>query len=290
MPSTISELYQHIKDQLAPIVDSPAQANAEADLILRELLNLTPTQVIAQGDQDVTHAEDLKVSSLLDQRVGKRIPIQYLIHEAWFYGRRFYVNPQVLIPRPETELLVEEALKYLKTGKPNANVLDIGTGSGAIAISLSLKLGDTVRIVGVDVSLPALQVASINQKQLKSTVEFKPAGDLFETVGPERFDVIVSNPPYICHSLKDSIKPEVLWHEPHGALFPPGDDPYYFYRQIAQESRQFLKPDGVVLVETGAGMTPTVSQIFLAAGFANVQTIRDYAKIDRIVAARLSNH
>jgi len=288
MSPTISELYQHIKDQLGPIAASPAQAHAEADLILQDLLHVSPTQILTQGEQGVTESEQLKVHSLLEQRVSKRIPIQYLIHEAWFYGHRFYVNPQVLIPRPETELLVEEALKVLKPAQPGTNVLDIGTGSGAIAITLSLALGSEVRVVGVDVSLPALQVARINQKILKSTVEFKPAGDLFETVGPERFDVIVSNPPYVCPSHKDTMQPEVLWHEPHGALFPPGDDPYHFYRQIAEESRQFLKPNGAVLVETGAGMTPTVSQLFMAAGFSHVQTIRDYAKLDRIVIAQLN--
>lgn len=287
MQSTLAQLYQHIKDQLAPVVESPTQANAEADLILKEVLNFSPEQVYSQGELDMGAVENLKIDSLLEQRIGKRIPLQYLLHEAWFYGHPFYVNPQVLIPRPETELLVDEAVKQLKSLPPGANVLDIGVGSGAIAIALSLKLGKETRIVGVDVSLGALKVAQINQKRLGSTVEFKPAGDLFATVGPERFDLIVSNPPYIDLALKDTLKPEVLWHEPQTALFPPSEDPYYFYRQIAQESLQFLKPNGRVLVETGEGMTPTVSQIFLAAGFVKTQTIRDYAKIDRIVLAQL---
>lgn len=292
MSHTLFELYQSVKQQLQPIVETPAQAIAEADLILQGLLNIAPNQIYSQGEQPISEAENFKVSCFLEQRISKRIPVQYLLHEAWFYGHRFYVNPQVLIPRPETELLVEQALAQLQ---PGMSVLDIGVGSGAIAISLSLKLGPVVRVVGVDVSVAALKVAKINQKLLGSTVDFKPAGNMFEPLGsdlltavPELFDMIVSNPPYIAPTLKDTLKPEVLWHEPHDALFPPGDDPYFYYRQIAKEGQRFLKPGGHVIVETGAGMTPDVAQIFMAAGYANVQMIRDYAQLDRIVSAQLN--
>jgi len=286
MSQTIAELYQQIKDQLSPIAASQVQVNAEADWILRELFQMQPSQIFTQGDRMVTDGERLKIHCFMEQRVDKRIPIQYLTHEAWFYGHRFYVNPQVLIPRPETELLVEETLRRLKPLKPDTQVLDLGVGSGAIAISLSLALGKEAQVMGTDISPAALKVCAINQKLLGSTVDFLRPGDLFESVGSgQRFNAIVSNPPYVNPALKDSLKPEVLWHEPHSALFPPSEDPYFYYQRIAQESPNFLKPEGVVLVETGEGMTPTVSQIFLAHGFAHVETIRDYANIDRIVVA-----
>jgi release factor glutamine methyltransferase len=288
MTLTIAELYQSMKEQLSPVVDSAAQATAEADLILQELLQLSSAQVFSVGEQTLSEAETARITNLLDQRIGKRIPLQYLLHQAWFYGRRFYVNPAVLIPRPETELLVEQAQARLN---PGMSVLDIGVGSGAIAISLSLALGESVRVVGVELSETALKVARINQRMLGSTVAFKPAGNLFEPLMQddpvERFDVIVSNPPYIDSALKATLMPEVLWHEPQEALFPPDDDAYMYYRLIARQSRDFLKPNGQVMVEIGAGMAPTVTQLFLAAGFTQVKSIRDYAQIERIVVAML---
>ena len=287
MNQTITELYQQIKDQLSPIAASQAQVNAEADWILRDLFHLQPSEMFTQGERIVTDGEQLKLNCFLEQRVGKRIPIQYLTHEAWFYGHRFYINSQVLIPRPETELLVEETLRRLKPVKPDTQVLDLGVGSGAIAISLSLALGKEAQVFGTDISPAALKVSAINQKLLGSAVNFLPPGDLFMPIGSgQQFNAIVSNPPYISPSLKDSLKPEVLWHEPHSALFPPGDDPYHYYQRIAQESPNFLKPDGMVLVEVGEGMASTVSQIFLTQSFAHAETIRDYASIDRIVVAR----
>jgi release factor glutamine methyltransferase len=139
--------------------------------------------------------------------------------------------------------------------------------------------------VATDISENALKVARINQRNLGTTVEFKDAGDLFGPVGQETFDIIASNPPYIDPKLKDTLYPEVIWHEPQQALFPPGEDIYYFYRRLIQEGKSHLKPGGKMMVETGAGMTPDISQLFISEGYTSVQIIRDYAKLDRIVMA-----
>ena len=295
MNNTLSELYQMIKQRLTVIVTSPAQVTSEADCILQGVLNVSPSQRYAEGDRPVTNSEQLQVDSFLEQRISKRIPIQYLLHEVWFYGHRFYVNPQVLIPRPETELLVEQVLKQLQ---PGMRILDVGTGSGAIAIAISLKAGPAVQVVAVDASPAALKVAQLNQKMLKSTVDFRPAGNLFEALSPpaasavvntvhhksiEPFDIIVSNPPYLDPLLKSDLMPEVLWHEPAQALFPPGDDPYFFYHQLATEGLHHLKPQGWMMLETGAGMTSDVAQILLGAGYTHTEILRDYAQLDRIV-------
>lgn len=285
MSQTLKDIQQRLREQLRSVTLSAEQAAAEADLMLEAVLHVTPSTVYSDGGQPVPEQQQQLLWNFLEQRVQKRIPIQYLLHQAYFYGLSFYVNPHVLIPRPETELLVDQALAFLK---PGMSVLDVGTGPGTIAIALSHKLGDTVRVVATDVSVPALTVAKLNQKMLKTHVEFRLAGDLFAPVFEETFDLIVSNPPYIDVALKSTLEPEVLWHEPEGALFPPGEDAYYFYKRLAQEGKAHLKPGGRMLVETGAGMTPGGCQFFLAAGYQPVNTIRDYAGLDRLVSADLA--
>lgn len=282
MSQTLQNLHKALREQLLPVTVSPAQAAAEADLILEGVLQVSPSVVYTDGDQELSDHQNHLVQQFLEQRVNKRIPVQYLLHQAYFYGLKFYVNPYVLIPRPETELLVEKALDFLK---PGMSVLDVGTGPGTIAIAISHKAGEEARVVATDVSAMALKVAKINQKNLKTAVEFKPPGDLFMTVGDERFNLIVSNPPYIDEALKSTLAPEVLWHEPQTALFPPGEDVYYFYRRLAQEAKQHLKTGGRLLVECGAGMSPSICQLFTVAGYHNIQVVRDYAGLDRIVSA-----
>lgn len=284
MTRTPLETYQYIREKLTPISASAAQAEAESLWIMEKLLNVTHAELYLAGIRKLSDSETAQLEDFLYQRTEKRIPIQYLLHEAWFFGLSFYVNPHVLIPRPETELLVERALNFLK---PGMSVLDVGTGPGTIAISLSCKLGQSVSVTAVEQSPAALIVAQINQKKLGSSVHFKPAGDLFAPVGTERFDLIVSNPPYIDPELKSTLTPEVLQHEPHTALFPPDEDAYHFYRRLAAEGKPHLKPGGTLMVECGAGMSPDITQIFMLNGYRNIETVRDYAGLDRIVTATL---
>lgn len=287
---------------------SPAQASLEATLLLEGVLGIDAAAIYRDGAMSVPENKAAALRVMLRERRERRIPVQYLLHQAWFYGLSFYVNPHVLIPRPETEHLVEAALEQAvrfreehlqcnavdaiapsvgqATGKPR--ILDVGTGSGAIAIALSCRLKDEAIISAVDVSEEALAVARFNQRQLGSAVHFYPAGDLFaplrhQTSGTERFDIVVSNPPYVDPALRPTMVPEVLWHEPSSALFPPADNVDYFYRRLAAESREYLAPGGFLMVETGAGMAEGVRAIFMENGFDAVRIVRDYAGIERVV-------
>lgn len=283
MTITFTEARQEIQTRLTGLGISLTQVQAESDWILEALWNIRPEALFSQGEERLSESEWAQLQDFLYQRTVKRIPIQYLLHEAWFYGLKFYVNPYVLIPRPETELLVEKALALIQ---PGMRILDVGTGPGTIAIALSHKLGQSVSITAVDVSPEALQVARINQKRLNTQVRLLPAGNLFDPVQSEQFDLILSNPPYIDRNLQSTLTPEVQDHEPHLALFPPDtEDAYYFYRRLAIEGKSHLKPNGHILMECGAGMGPDISQIFLQQGYIHIHTIRDYAGLERVIVA-----
>lgn len=280
---SLTELDAELKAALRPVCNSAAQVSAEAALILEYLLGLRPEDVLSRGDQAISGRQAEKIRNLLLQRVEKRIPVQYLLHQAWFYGLKFYVNPHVLIPRPETELLVEEALKAFK---PGMRILEIGTGPGVVAMALSHKLGPDIAIVGTDISRDALKVARINQRQLGTHVDLRQ-GDLFEPVAGERFDLLLSNPPYVDPALKPVLDAEVLYHEPEVALFPPAEDPYFYYRRLTDEGKVHLNPGGWLMVETGAGMAKEIARIFEAAGYTNVRIIPDLAGIERIILGQI---
>lgn len=285
MTATFHETRQEIQTRLLTLGVSLAQAQAESDWIFASLWGIQPETLYTEDDHRLSESEWAQLQDFLYQRTVKRIPIQYLLHEAWFYGLRFYVNPYVLIPRPETELLVEKALSLIK---PGMRVLDVGTGPGTIAMTLAHQLGPSISITAVDASWEALTVARINQKRLGTQVRLLPAGDLFAPVLTEQFDLILSNPPYIGRDLQATLTPEVLNHEPGLALFPPeGEDAYYFYRRLAAEGKTHLKPHGHLLVECGADMSHGINQIFLQHGYAPTGTLRDYAGLDRVVGATL---
>jgi release factor glutamine methyltransferase len=286
MSQTLQQLYQSTKDRLLSVTASPSQASLEAILLLEALLNTDAATIYSNSEKIIADAECRQVEWMLQQRLERRLPVQYLIHKAWFYGLSFYVNPAVLIPRPETELLVEKTLERIR---PGMRVLDVGTGPGTIAITLAHQLGDAVAITAVDASHEALKVAKLNQRILKTHVIFREAGDLFAPIGSDTFDVIVSNPPYVDPRLKDTLAPEVLWHEPSCALFPPDGDAYYFYKRLADEGKAHLaanggQADAYLLVEIGADMAEKVRVIFQEAGFQDVEIFNDYAGLPRVVS------
>lgn len=215
-------------------------------------------------------------------RMNNCEPIQYILGETEFYGRTFYVNPSVLIPRPETEELVHYALHELGPFN-HPHILDIGTGSGCIAITLNLELPGST-IYGTDVSNRAMLVAHENASRLKATVSFIHHDILTTEIPFKNLHLIISNPPYVDLGEKESLQPNVVKFEPHEALFAPGN-PLIFYKAIASKGKQALKPGGMVLVEINERFGNETAGIFIQEGYTGVSIQKDISGKDRIVAA-----
>lgn len=213
---------------------------------------------------------------------GEHIPLQYITGEQEFMGLTFTVSSDVLIPRFDTEILVDEILKVSK-GK---DILDICTGSGCIILSLS-KLGNIKSGVGVDISSKALSIAKKNGDNFESPVTFIES-DLFTNVSG-KYDIIVSNPPYIPTNDITVLMDEVKVHEPMIAL-DGKEDGLYFYRRIIEDLPKFLKPNGEVYFEIGFNQGEKVSELLNENNFTNIKVIKDLAKLDRIVKATYSNY
>ncbi|GAA0358173.1 peptide chain release factor N(5)-glutamine methyltransferase [Bacillus horti] len=215
-------------------------------------------------------------------------PYQYIVGEEDFYGRTFHVSPAVLIPRPETELLVEHVIAYAKRYWADAvscTMVDIGTGSGAIAVTCALEW-DKVRMLAVDISEEALSVASHNANQLGAQVEFLQ-GDLLQPLlsRKKKVDVLISNPPYIPFSQKEKLDRNVVDFEPHTALFAP-EDGLYFYRQLIQQSPSILANQSLLAFEVGIHQAQAVVDFIKHIHpSAKCEVKRDYQGIDRMVLA-----
>jgi len=212
---------------------------------------------------------------------SKHIPLQHIVGTQWFMGLEFGVNEHVLIPRQDTEVLVEEALKVIRDGD---KVLDMCTGSGCIIISLS-KNAKLSEAVGVDVSADALGVARANAERHDADVKFAQS-DLFTELGGAKYDVIVSNPPYIETEEINHLMPEVREHEPMLAL-DGGADGLVFYHKIINESGKFLNDDGYLLFEVGHNQADEVCRLMEDAGFKDVMSIKDLCGIKRVCKGRI---
>ena len=234
------------------------------------------------------------------ERLKKMEPVQYVLGHTEFYGRTFKVNPAVLIPRPETELLCRDAIKlgmrvyrmrspYGKNAEP-VRVLDLCTGSGCIAWTMALSIPGS-RVTAVDISDAALEVAAGQDfaSELKSKETFRPEfikADVLDSeqeieLGP--FDMVLSNPPYIMESEKEDMRRNVLEYEPESALFVPDDDPLLFYRAIARWSQRFMSPDGVGLSEVNETLARQTETVFKAAGYAHTEIVRDLSDKNRYI-------
>lgn len=234
------------------------------------------------------------------ERLKKMEPVQYVLGLTEFYGRTFKVDPAVLIPRPETELLCRDAIKlgmrvyrmrspYGKNAEP-VRILDLCTGSGCIAWTMALSIPGS-RVTAVDISDAALEVAAGQDfaSELKSKETFKPEfikADVLDSeqeieLGP--FDMVLSNPPYIMESEKEDMRRNVLEYEPESALFVPDDDPLLFYRAIARWSQRFMSPDGVGLSEVNESLARQTETVFKAAGYAHTEIVRDLSDKNRYI-------
>ncbi len=279
-PKTIQEIYQELKQTLAT-----EEASTEAKLILQNILNISTSEIISDTETILTQNQLNKIYQIRDQRNQERIPLAYLLEESYWNGLRLFVNNDVLIPRPETELLIERTLAEIKIRKIyQPTILDLCTGSGCIAIALKLAL-PAAKVYGSDISKAALNVAAINAKRHQVDIEFI-LGDYLDPFlkrsrspiaipvikgKPPYFDIIICNPPYISEDDYTKLAPE-LHHEPKHALvgFP--------YEHIKKQSQGLIKENGFMIFEFGQGQEEQLLKIFPEATI-----YKDYSRIDRIL-------
>ena len=270
----------YLREQLSKSYE-PQEANGLARIIFCDILGQSNVDYYLCKDIDLSGNEEEKVKSIL-QRLEKYEPIQYIEGKKYFSGREFYVRQGVLIPRPETEELVELAAQACKQ---NAKILDIGTGSGCIAISLSKKLPEA-EVHAWDISEMALEVAKQNNEQLKASVHFEQHDILtYQATGAEAFDLIISNPPYIAESEKADMEPNVLAWEPSIALFVPDNDPLLFYRRIGELALRMLTPNGKLFFEINRAYGDATKQLLCNQGYKNIHIQKDLSGNDRFVYA-----
>jgi len=245
--------------------------------------------------EEILSAENAAQYFALIQRRANGEPTQHLTGKQEFWGLEFEVNPDVLIPRPETEHLIEVALDRLALCEIRAGrsprltgngitLVDVGTGSGCIAIALAKELPDAI-IYATDISIAALNVARRNAERLgvSDRIRFLES-NLFEAFNPVRFDLIVSNPPYVGRGTAETLAREVREHEPEVALYG-GEEGYEFYAQLVAQSREFLKPGGLLVLELGHNSLPAVQPLLDPSHWTNVGVTNDLACIPRVLAA-----
>lgn len=255
------------------------EAQLDARLLLEEVCGTDHNTLLCHGDREVSEAEEEQYRKALEQR-AVHVPLQHLLGYQDFMGLRFQVNEYVLIPRQDTEILVEEAMRYLHDGM---RILDLCTGSGCILSSL-LHYSNDCEGVGVDISQEALQVAAQNAELLGIKADFLKS-DLYEKV-TGKFDLLVSNPPYIERKVIPTLMEEVREYDPYIAL-DGGEDGLDFYRRIIGGAQVYLKRGGQILMEIGSGQAKAVSELLREAGFKEIDVCRDFASLDRVVSGRL---
>jgi release factor glutamine methyltransferase len=261
-------------------VDSP---RLQIELLLAHVLSVPRLRLYLDFERKLSETELQRLRQLVKRR-GDREPLQYLVGTTSFCGLELAVTPAVLIPRPETELLVEEAWKFLEAQSKPVAILDFGTGSGCIAIAIAHKF-PTFDVHGIDASEAALEVARGNAERIGATVHFHHARSIAEVPEPAAVDLLVSNPPYIPAGEIPSLQPEVRDHEPRTAL-EGGVDGLEFYRMIADQSAGRLSPQGRVILELGHDQEAPVQAIFSQPPWNVERVVRDYAGTPRILIAR----
>jgi release factor glutamine methyltransferase len=261
----------------------PDRARLDAETLLLHLLKQNRAWLFGHGDDAAsTDTQDSLAATIARRQAGE--PLQYITGEAEFFGLPFAVSPGVLIPRPETEHLVEEVIR-LAGEFTEPRIADIGTGSGAIAVALAHSLSNA-HISAIDLSPQALAIARQNaiQNQVEDRIEFLE-GNLLVPLAWRSFHIIASNPPYVPLSDRDSLSVEVRDHEPHSALFA-GDDGLSIYRRLVPDARDLLIPGGWLVMEIGYGQQVAIEELVTANGYCNLHFIADYQGIPRVAAGQ----
>jgi release factor glutamine methyltransferase len=259
----------------------PERARADAELLLLHLLGKDKAWLMTHRDEELPAITAARYIELLERR-GKGEPVQYIIGETEFYGLPFRVTQDVLIPRPETEHLVEKVIAFA-AGFHAARIVDVGTGSGSIAVVLAQKLPQA-QITATDISSSALAIAEENARRNGVAVRFLQ-GDLLEPVPGEQFDFVVSNPPYVPSADRASLSVEVHDFEPALALFA-GADGLDAYSNLIPAAFDALVPEGYLLLEIGYGQSPAIMGLLTRSGFQQIEFVPDLQGIPRVACAQ----
>ena len=254
-------------------------------LIFSALRNYSPTDLLLKKDEILSDKEGLRLQEIVN-RLKQHEPIQYILGETEFYGLPFLVTKDVLIPRPETEELVDWILKETSQ---HATILDVGTGSGCIPVSLKKNL-PAAAVFGCDVSEKALHTARLNAEKNETDIDFFLL-DILAPEVPDRlpsFDILVSNPPYVTEKEKEWMQTNVLAHEPHLALFVPNEDPLKFYIALALFAQEHLKKGGKIFWEINEAYGQDCIQLLKKNGFQHIRLKQDINGKDRMISAQHS--
>ena len=271
------ELYRMGKDRLMEA--KIPEAELDARLLLEEVCGTDRNDLLVHGDREIAPEQSERYLDFIHRR-QKHEPLQQITGYQEFMGLRFKVTPDVLIPRQDTEILVEEVMRYVHDGM---HILDMCTGSGCILLSL-LKYSNDCEGTGCDISEPALKVAEGNAKELSLNASFVQS-NLFENISG-KYEFIVSNPPYIPTGVIPTLMEEVRDHEPVSAL-DGREDGLYFYREIVEKAGEYLYPGGMLFFEIGYDQAEKVSSLMRKAGYQEVTVCKDLAGLDRVVYGTL---
>lgn len=254
-------------------------------MVMEEYFGLTHTDILLGKDSQISEENQTRLLKITS-RLLKNEPVQYILGYTYFCGHKFVVRPGVLIPRPETELLVQKATELCHSidGIATPEVLDIGTGSGCIAVSMALT---GCHVTAMDISEDALGIAMENAANLNAEVVFMHENILQPSHTDKRWNIIVSNPPYICLHEAEDMERNVLDYEPHNALFVPDTDPLIFYRAIASYAMSHLSPGGWLCIEINQAYAYEMKSLLSSFGFKDVTISQDQYGKDRIAYAHL---
>lgn len=279
---TLREAIARAVDTMTPEAGSRAEATWMVREILRVIKRWTQVDMIMKADRTITPWLEDRISDAA-RRVASGEPLQYALGTARFMGMDFEVNPAVLIPRPETEQLVDMIADHA-SGRTDLHVMDLGTGSGCIAIALARAL-KFPRVEAIDISPEAIATARRNSTALHARVDMRQADMLTLAPEPDSFDIIVSNPPYICEAERNEMKRNVLEHEPHSALFVPDSRPLLFYNAIVGYAEVSLRHGGSLWLEINPLHAEATRKAVESHDFENAEIIKDERGMDRFIKA-----
>lgn len=294
---TISEANRQLAMQLQSIYDEREAINI-AQWLMESLSGMKKSEIVIRKDENFTQQQEQHLKNMTVRLLNNE-PIQYVLNEAWFYGSKLYVDENVLIPRTETEELVEWTLQSVQNSelrvkselpkKRNMKILDVGTGSGCISIALRKNLSMQFEVWACDINDQVLTVARKNADDQHALIDFIPMDFLDHAQRKQlpHVDIVISNPPYVPLHDKNEMSPNVVKYEPNMALFVQDNDPLVFYNAIADFGKEKLYAEGIIFVEIHESMGESVTRLFKSKGYLSIELRKDLQGKDRMLKIRL---